>query len=159
MYSAPRVIVVLIDANCSARLGRYSAVAVHVPALTPQRGPSLSNGQTVESGCTVAFARLPVSLLRIRACLYDETQRATRGRESRVTYVENRISFLSTVGHLLSIPTSDASGNFETHPTRLQPSARFSATSSRNSPRLSIILFCFSSSPSLSASPLTLRKG
>lgn len=37
-----------------------------------------------------------------------------------VTYVENRISFLSTVGQLLSIPaTSGASGNFETH-TRLK---------------------------------------
>jgi len=78
----------------------------------------------------------------MHACVLELVRgRKGENRESAVTYVENRISFLSTVNHLLYIPTSGAGGNFETHPTlRLLWVAGFFNSHnslSHNSPRFS----------------------
>lgn len=71
---------------------------------TTIRGLLLS-AQMLKSAITLShrptsYCQLPPYMCRVRA-------RARRS--SAVTYVQNRISFLSTDGHLLSIPTSGAS--------------------------------------------------
>lgn len=89
-----------------------------MPALTLADLRSIAfkwtNGRRRSHCCIRSTSRASAS----RACFIRYVR-----RESRMTYVENRISFLSTVGHLLSIPTSGASGNFETRPT---PTTRLS---------------------------------
>jgi len=100
---------------------RYTPMVVYVSAFTcrssggPLRFPNKWRK-------VVALSRRHVRPPPLTSRMHARVLELARGRkgedrESAVTYVENHISFLSTVSHLLYIPTSGAGGNFETHPT------------------------------------------